>query len=100
MEFYALVQTLKHWRAYLLHREFILFTDHDSLKHLNSQSRLNVKHTRWFDFLQQFDFTIFHKFGKENKVADALSRKQIILSIFCINSTSFDFIKGLYITDH
>ena len=33
MEFYALIQTLKHWRPYLIHREFILYTDHDSLKH-------------------------------------------------------------------
>ena len=79
--------------------EFILFTNHDSLKHLNSQSRLNAKHARWIDFLQQFDFTICHKFGKENKVVDALSRKPIILSIFCINSIGFDSIKGLYTTD-
>jgi len=36
LEFYAVVQTLKHWRHYLIHREFIIFSDHDSLRHLNS----------------------------------------------------------------
>jgi len=51
VEFYVLVQTLKHWRPYLVHREFILFTDHNSLRHLNSQNRLNAKHARWFDYL-------------------------------------------------
>jgi hypothetical protein len=32
LEFYTLIQTLKHWRPYLIHCEFILFTDHDFLK--------------------------------------------------------------------
>ena len=63
MEFYALIQTLKHWRPYLIHREFILFTDHDSLKHLNSQNKINARHALWMDYLQQFDFVIKHKAG-------------------------------------
>eukprot|EP01018_Ginkgo_biloba_P023503 Gb_02514 [translate_table: standard] len=28
MEFYAMIQALKHWRHYLLPKEFVLFTDH------------------------------------------------------------------------
>lgn len=31
IEFYAIVQAIKHWRHYLVHRDFILFTDHDTL---------------------------------------------------------------------
>lgn len=31
MEFYAIVHAIKHWRHYLVHREFILFTDQDAL---------------------------------------------------------------------
>ncbi|KAH7571078.1 hypothetical protein JRO89_XS05G0249300 [Xanthoceras sorbifolium] len=99
MEFYALIQTLKHWRPYLIHREFILFTDHDSLKHLHSQNRLSAKHARWFDFLQQFEFTIRHKAGKENKVANALSRRPHLLSNFCVNATSFEAMKDQYAYD-
>lgn len=37
--------------APLLNNEFILFTNHDSLRHLNSQSRLNAKRARWFNYL-------------------------------------------------
>ncbi|KAG6788910.1 hypothetical protein POTOM_004988 [Populus tomentosa] len=85
MEFYALIQTLKHWRPYLVHREFILFTDHDSLKHLNSQSKLNARHARWMDYLQQYDFVIRHKSGIENKVVDALSRRPHLLHMFSAN---------------
>ena len=94
-----MVQTLKHWRPYLVHREFILFTDHDSLRHLNSQNRLNAKHARWFDYLQQFNFTIRHTAGRENKVADALSRRPHILTTFTINAASFEAMKDDYASD-
>jgi hypothetical protein len=99
MKFYALIQTLKHWRPYLAHREFILFTDHDSLKHLNSQSKLNARHARWMDYLQQFDFVIKHKSGTENKAADALSRIPHLLHMFSANVAGFESLKTEYAND-
>ena len=36
---------------------------------------LNVRKARWLEFLCEFDFEIKHIKGKENKLADALSRK-------------------------
>lgn len=60
IEFYAGIQTLKHWRNYLLHREFILFTDHDFSKFINSQKKLNARHASWVDMLQQFNFVLKH----------------------------------------
>ena len=36
---------------------------------------LNAKQARWLEFLREFDFEIKHIKEKENKVADALSRK-------------------------
>ena len=82
MEFYALIQTLKHWRPYLIHIEFILYIDHDSLKHLTSQSKLNARHACWMDYLQKFKFVIRHKSGAENKVANSLSRRPYLLHVF------------------
>jgi len=46
LELYAIIQSLKYWRPYLIHREFILYTDHDSLRHIQSQKKLNSRHAR------------------------------------------------------
>ncbi|KAF5199916.1 Retrovirus-related pol polyprotein from transposon [Thalictrum thalictroides] len=41
LELFALVQTLRHWHHYLVHREFILYTDHQGLQFLQSSSKTN-----------------------------------------------------------
>ena len=56
-------------------RIFELRTDHCGLKYLFDQPTLNARQARWLEFLCEFDFEIKHIKGKENKVADALSRK-------------------------
>ena len=56
-------------------RRFELRTDHCGLKYLFDQPTLNARQARWPEFLCEFDFEIKHIKGKENKVADALSRK-------------------------
>ena len=56
-------------------RRFELRTDHNGLKYLFDQLTLNARKTRWLEFLCEYDFDINHIKGKENKVADALSRK-------------------------
>ena len=57
-------------------RRFELRTNHCGLKYLFDQPTLNAGQARWLEFLCEFDFEIKHiKMGKENKVADALSRK-------------------------
>ena len=56
-------------------RRFELRIDHCGLKYLFDQPTLNARKARWLEFLCEFDFEIKHIKGKENKVADALSRK-------------------------
>ena len=49
-------------------------TDNKGLKYLLDQPNLNARQARWLDFLSEYDFEIQQIKGKENKVADALSR--------------------------
>ena len=75
MELATILHALKMWRHYLMDRRFELRIDHCGLKYLFDQLTLNARQARWSEFLCEFDFEIKHIKGKENKVADALSRK-------------------------
>ncbi|XP_022973897.1 uncharacterized protein LOC111472489, partial [Cucurbita maxima] len=74
-ELYALVRALQTWQHYLWPKEFIIHTDHESLKHLRVQNKLNRRHAKWLEFIETFPYVIKYKQGKENIVADALSRR-------------------------
>jgi hypothetical protein len=53
----------------------LLLIDNSGVKYLFSQPDLNARQGRWLAFLREFDFKVGHIKGKENKVADALSRR-------------------------
>ena len=74
------IQALCYWRHYLLPQEFVLFSDHEVLKYIYSQKKLNAKHSHWIEFLQDYTFTLHHKAGFENKATDALSCRVFILT--------------------
>ena len=79
-EFYVVVQALRYWRHYLLPKEFVLYSDHQALQYINSQKKLNHRHAKWFEFVQEYTFVLRHCKVTENKVADALSRVTLILN--------------------
>ena len=75
MELTAVVFALKIWLHYLYGEEFEVYSDHKSLKYIFTQRDLNMRQRRWMEFLEDYDFTLHYHPGKENVVADALSRK-------------------------
>nr|GEW48689.1 putative mitochondrial protein [Tanacetum cinerariifolium] len=81
VEFYAIIQALRHLQHYLVHMEFILNSDHEALKYINNQQKLSPRHAKWVTFLQNFTFALKYKAGIQNKVADALSRRASYLSV-------------------
>lgn len=73
-ELLAVVYAVQKWRHYLLHAHFVIKPDQRSLKYLLEQ-RLNTPiQQQWLPKLLKFDYEIQYKEGKENLVADALSR--------------------------
>lgn len=76
-EFLAIVYSINYFRPYVYGRKFKVITDHAPIKYLNSKYKgkeFSQRNQRWILKLQEFNFEIEYLQGKENKVADFLSR--------------------------
>lgn len=71
----AILEALKKWRHYLIGNPLIIKIDQHSLKYMASQRLTEGIQHKLLLKLLEFDYTIEYKKGKENLVADALSRK-------------------------
>jgi hypothetical protein len=98
-EFYAIIQALKKWRHYLIPKEFMLYSDNHVLQFVSQQEKLNQKHAKWVEYMHNFTFMIKHISGAANKVADALSRKCLLLQEFRIKTLGFENLKDMYAGD-
>jgi hypothetical protein len=98
-EFYAIIQALKKWRHYLVPKEFVLYSDNQALQFITRQEKLNQRHAKWIEFMQNFTFVIKHISGNANKVVDALSRRCLILQEFQVKTLGFEHLKDMYCDD-
>jgi hypothetical protein len=98
-EFYAVIQALKKWRHYLVRKEFVLYNDNYTLQFVTQQEKLNQKHAKWVEYIQNFTFVIKHISGTTNKVVDALSRKCLLMQEFRVKTLGFDNLKEMYRDD-
>jgi hypothetical protein len=71
----AILHALKKWRPYLTGRHFKVKKYHDSLKYFLEQGLSSKEQQKWVTKILGYDFEIVYKKGKQNVVADALSRK-------------------------
>ena len=93
LELYVIVRSLHHWRHYLIQREFMLYSDHQALKFLQGQHKLSSRHAKWVSTLQEYTFSIKHKSGTLNKVADALSRRSLLIGAMQVYTLGFESMK-------
>jgi hypothetical protein len=88
-EFYAVIQVFKKWRHYLVPKEFVLYRDNHALKFITRPDKLNQKHAKWVEYMQNFTFFIKHISRTTNKVVDSLSRKCLVLQEFKVKFLRF-----------
>jgi hypothetical protein len=85
LELAMIIHSLKMWRHYIMGNKFELRTNQCGLKIFTGQPTLNVRKTRWLEFLSEYDFEIKHVKGKENQVVDGLSKRSHEFHIPSIN---------------
>jgi hypothetical protein len=71
----AILHALSKLRQYLVGGEFVVRTNHNSLKYLLEKKDLNEIQQKWVSKIQAYNFDIEFVKGKENVVADALSKR-------------------------
>jgi hypothetical protein len=98
-ELYALVRILETWQHYLWPKEFVIHSNQESFKHIRGQAKLNKHHAKWVEFIKTFMYIIKHKKGKDNVIADTLSRSYTMLSQLNHKIFGLESLKELYATD-
>ena len=94
------MRALKTWEHYLVSKEFVIHSDHESLKYLKGQHKLNKRHAKWMEFLEKFPYVIKYKKGSTNIVTNALSRRHMLFSKLGAQILGFDNIRELYKEDY
>lgn len=88
----AAVKAVERFRPYVEMMPFTIITDHSSLQWLMTLKDLSGRLARWSLALQSFQFSVEHRKGKDNVVADMLSRPFELdeLNLFEFETTAFE----------
>ena len=107
-ELLAMKYALVKFRVYLLGSEpFVVYTDHASLRTATQSPHLSQRMARWLSFFAEYNFSVAYKPGRENILADALSRRpdldpkalDAIMGIDVVGSSLHDEIRAAYDDD-
>jgi len=76
-EMLAVVRSLDQWRPELqgTAKRIQIFTDHKALEYFMTTKKLTGRQARWAEALADYHFIIMYRTGKENALADALTRR-------------------------
>ena len=72
----ALVVAIKQFHVYLANTKFHVYTDHIALQYLHRIKESTGRLARWSMYLQSYNFEVHYQQGKENVIADFLSRME------------------------
>ena len=95
---YALVK----FRVYLLgYKHFVVDTDHASLRTATQSPHLSQRMTYWLSFFSEYNLEVKYKPGKQNTLANALSRRPDydLAHVTILSSSIADFIRASYAKD-
>lgn len=81
---------IEKFRCYVDGYRFTVVTDHASLKWLDRMKDPVGRLGRWAVRLQQYDYEVVHRKGKDNEAPDALSRAPLDLDVPEIDLVSVD----------
>ena len=95
---YALVK----FRVHLLgSKPFVIFTDHASLRTVTQSPHLSQRMARWLSFFAEYNFEVKYKPGRQNVLADSLSRRPDyeLAHLTTVGSSLTDQIRAAYAHD-
>ena len=82
----AIMHALAKYQQYLVGNRFRVRTDHNNLRFFLEQKQLQERQQKWISKIQAYDFDIEYVKGKNNVVADALSRRPATLSLMSLDT--------------
>jgi hypothetical protein len=74
-ELFAIIFALRHWRHFLIGRPIVVRSDHSALRYLMSSKSLSSQWARYLDEIADYDIKVEWKPGREQRIADFLSRR-------------------------
>ena len=74
LKFLAMKWSIKHFHTYLLGCHFKVCTENNPLTYFLTSPNMDAMKQRWINELVKYDFSLEYQKGKNNTVADALSR--------------------------
>ncbi|KAE9318797.1 hypothetical protein PR003_g18150 [Phytophthora rubi] len=101
-ELLAMKYVLVKFRVHLLgQKPFVIYTDHASMRTATSSPHLSQRMARWLSFFAEYNFTVEYKPGKQNVLADALSRRTDyeLAHLAYLESPLYELVREAYVDD-
>jgi transposase InsO family protein len=77
----AVVRAIKSWWFYLDGTKFVIETDHSALQSVLKAKEPSGRIARWVMLLQELDFVVKHRPGRQMQLPDMLSRQERVLAM-------------------